>query len=177
VRRALDRWDGVTCLDRLDRRCFKGRFPCGLAHGYTGDRLVIVGDAAGLVRAFKGKGVTSAVRTGIRAARVILEQGISAEAFGAFQQANRDIISDIPYGRVMRRVTILASRFGLMDVVMRAADRDERLRRALFDAVSGHRPYREVARQILHPQALVALLSALLAGRGDGRPGDGGPPR
>jgi flavin-dependent dehydrogenase len=50
----------------------KGRFPCGLAQRYAGDRFVLVGDAAGLVRAFKGKGITSAIQTGMRAAEVIL---------------------------------------------------------------------------------------------------------
>ncbi len=165
VRRALAGWDGVTCLERDDRRNFKGRFPCGLAGGYSGDRFVIVGDAAGLVRAFKGKGVTSAVRTGIRAARVILEHGISSEAFRAFRKANRDIISDIPYGRAMRFVTIHAARLGLMSVVLRAADRDEHLRQALFDAVSAHRPYREVARHVLRPRSILALLAALVPRR------------
>ena len=59
---------------------FKGRFPRSLAHNYYGDRYVMIGDAAGLVRAFKGKGVTTAVMTGIRAAETILNHGISHQA-------------------------------------------------------------------------------------------------
>jgi flavin-dependent dehydrogenase len=165
VRQALAAWDGATRLDQRDLRCFKGHFPCGLARHYTGDRFLMVGDAAGLVRAFKGKGVTSAIQTGIRAARVILEQGIGAEALSAFRAANRDIVSDVPFGQAMRRVTIAASRFGLMDLVLRAAARDGQLREALFDAVSAHRPYREVVRKVLSLASLRALLACLRPGR------------
>jgi flavin-dependent dehydrogenase len=161
VRQALSAWDGTTRLDPGDLRCFKSRFPCGLARGYTGDRFVMVGDAAGLVRAFKGKGVTSAIQTGARAAHVLLEVGVSAEALRAFHAANRDIVGDIPFGRAMRHVTIWAARLGLMDLVLRAAQRDARLREALFDAVSAHRPYREVVRQVFSRASILALLAAL----------------
>jgi flavin-dependent dehydrogenase len=61
----------------------------------------MVGDAAGLVRAFKGKGVTSAIQTGVRAAETILHHGISAAAFQSYRAANRDILADLPYGRAM----------------------------------------------------------------------------
>ncbi len=161
VRQALAGWDGATCLGEGDLRCFKGRFPCGLAHGFTGHRFLMVGDAAGLVRAFKGKGVTSAVQTGIRAAQVLLDAGIGDEALRAFHAANNDIVSDIPFGRVMRRVTVGASRLGLMGRVLLAAQRDTRLREALFDAVSAQRPYREVVRKLLSPSLPRALLAGL----------------
>ncbi len=160
VEQALQGWDG-TCLGEGDLRCFKGRFPCGLARGFTGDRFLMVGDASGLVRAFKGKGVTSAVQTGIRAARVILEEGIGVEALRAFHVANRDIVSDIPFGRAMRQVTVLASRLGLMDVALRAAEGGPRLRDALFDAVSGERPYREIVAKLISPSSLRALAAGL----------------
>src|SRR5450756_2990749 len=99
---------------------------------YYGDRYVMVGDAAGLVRAFKGKGVTSAIQTGIRAAQVILRNGISTDAFRAYHTANQDILEDLPYGRFMRILTIAASRFGLMDFALVAAETDPSLRQALF---------------------------------------------
>lgn len=140
---------------------FKGRFPRGLARRYSGDRFVLVGDAAGLVRAFKGKGVTSGIQTGIRAARVILEEGISAEAFRAYDRANRDILDDLPYSRAMRVLTVLASRFGWMDLAIRAAANEPALRQAMFDAVSAHRPYQDVVRNMLSSSALRALFKAL----------------
>lgn len=161
VRRVLPNLENAGRYDDNDLRYFKGRFPRGLARHFTGDRFVMVGDAAGLVRAFKGKGVTSAILTGIRAARVILQQGISGRAFETYHAANRDITGDLPYGQAMRRLTILASRFGLLDPLLAAAESDAGLRRALFDAVSAHRPYRTVVREALSPASIRAVALAL----------------
>ena len=117
----------IPVVDRLhpngdnDLVYFKGRFPRSLARNYYGDRYVMVGDAAGLVRAFKGKGVTTAVLTGIRAAETILSHGNTGEAFHQYYRtANQDIIQDLPYGRAMRMLTIFMSRVGLLDPVLRA---------------------------------------------------------
>ncbi|RME50068.1 MAG: hypothetical protein D6790_21695, partial [Caldilineae bacterium] len=138
--------------DERDLRFYKGRFPCSLARRFYGDRYVMVGDAAGLVRAFKGKGVTSGVLTGIRAAEAILTAGIHAGAFhNHYRSANRDIIGDLPYGRGMRLATMLLARWGLLAPVVRAAAANRDLQQALFDAVSAHAPYREVLARTLHP--------------------------
>ena len=100
---------------------FKGRFPRSLARNYYGDRYVMIGDAAGLVRALKGKGVTTAVLTGIRAAETILNHGYTREAFHQhYRTANQDIIQDLPYGRAMRVLTIFMARVGLLNPVLRA---------------------------------------------------------
>jgi len=124
--------------------------------------LCAVGDAAGLVRAFKGKGVTSAILTGLRAAQVILRDGISAAAFQAYHVANSDITRDLPYGQMMRRLTILAARFNLLEPVLRAAEIDPGLRQALFDAVSAHRPYHDVVRETLSLTSVRAIAVALV---------------
>jgi hypothetical protein len=153
--------------ESADLRFFKGRFPCGLARHFSGDRFVLVGDAAGLVRAFKGKGITSAIQTAIRAARTICRTGISGRAFRGYHAANADILGDLPYGQGMRHLTVLASRLGLMDPVLQAAEADEGLRRALFDAVSAHRPYRDVIREGFSLASFRAILAALLS---PGRP-------
>jgi len=127
-------------LDQL--HFYKGRFPRSLASGFYGDRYVMIGDASGLVRAFKGKGSTTAVLTGIRAAESIL---ISKNAFQEhYRSANMDIISDLPYGRFMRQVAKLISRYGLLGPVVRAAKESPELREALYGAVSGHDNYRAV---------------------------------
>jgi flavin-dependent dehydrogenase len=148
-----------------DLRFFKGRFPNSQAYGYYGDRYVIVGDAAGLVRAFKGKGITTAVQTGVRAAHTIIEAGISRAAFEAdFAAANRDITDDLPYGRAMRVLVALSARFGLLDPVIRAAGHNEKARAGLFDAVSAHAPYRDVLIEMLHPSAVGAVLREMVRG-------------
>ncbi len=157
----------LPCLENAGRSkpddlCFfKGRFPSGLAHNFIGDRFVMVGDCAGLVRAFKGKGVTSAIQTGIRAAQVILKDGISRETFQVYQSANQDILADLPYGQFMRLLTITASRFGLMDLALVASETDPNLRQALFNAVSGHSAYKPIVRYILSPATLLSFARAL----------------
>jgi len=164
VRACLPSLEHAGTHDANDLRFFKGHFPCSLARGYYGDRYVMVGDAAGLVRAFKGKGVTSAVQTGIRAAQTILQAGISTQAFARhYRPANWDILHDLPYGRVMRLLTILLARYGLFGPVLRAARQDTDVRTALFNAVSAHAPYRQVLIQALRPRPLLAILRALLS--------------
>jgi flavin-dependent dehydrogenase len=170
VRRALPYFENAGRFDAHDLQYFKGRFPRGLARNFTGDRFVMVGDAAGLVRAFKGKGVTSAIQTGMRAAQVILQDGISARAFQRYRAANRDIIDDLPYGQAMRYLTILASRTGLMDAILRAAERDATLRHALFDAVSAHRPYRDVIRAGISRASMRAMFAAVFSSPSRGIP-------
>ncbi len=142
-----------------DWRYFKGRFPVSLARNFYGNRYVLVGDAGGLVRAFKGKGVNSAILTGQWAANTIMSVGISRRAFaGSYVLACREIIADEPYGRAIRRLATLARRLRLVDPVLRLAARDRVLRRALFDAVSGHDTYREIVHTMDWPRLLVRLL-------------------
>jgi flavin-dependent dehydrogenase len=163
VQSALPNLDHAGTYDPHDLRYFKGRFPRSTAQRYFGDRYVMVGDAAGLVRAFKGKGVTTAMLTGIRAAETIMQAGISERAFRAhYQHANRDITSDLPYGRVMRLMAIALARYKLLDPVVRAARQDPNLRQALFDAVSASAPYRDVFARSFRLGPVAAILGAML---------------
>jgi flavin-dependent dehydrogenase len=142
---------------------FKGRFPRSIAKNYYGDRYVMVGDAAGLVRAFKGKGVTTAVQTGIRAADTIMHHGITASAFSDhYRNDNHEIIADLPYGRVMRLVAIYMSRLGLLDAVIRAGRQSPEIRAALFDAVSAHGLYKDVMKKSLNPRSIQSVLTAMI---------------
>lgn len=143
---------------------YKGRIPRSQAKGYYGDRYVLVGDAAGLVRAFKGKGVTFAVITGIRAAETILQHGISGFAFfDHYCSLNKDITQDLPYGQAMRHFTIFLSHYRLLDPVIRAAKQNPMLQSALFDAASANAPYRQVIRQSIRPEIILAVLKAWIA--------------
>ena len=160
VKAVLSTFAGPGMVKTQPLSYFKGRFPRGLAKNYTGDRFIMIGDAAGLVRAFKGKGITSAIQTGIRAARVILSEGISKTAFQAYHAANQDILEDLPYGQAMRLFTILSSSTGIMDVAIGAAEIDPGLRQAFFDAVSAHRSYKEVVRRIISPSSVSSIAKA-----------------
>lgn len=158
----LPNLEQAGAYDPNDLRYFKGRFPRSLARGYFGDRYVMVGDAAGLVRAFKGKGVTSAVLTSIRAAEIIMQHGISEQAFHYYyRRANQDIVQDMPYGRFMRLMTIFISRYGLLAPVLRAARQTPALKSALFDAVSALAPYQEIIRRSIRPKTIWAIIRAM----------------
>ena len=170
VQRVLPSFENAGKFNPKDLSYFKGRFPCGLARRYTGDRYVILGDAAGLVRAFKGKGGTSAIQTGMRGAEAILRHGISDWAFREYHTDNQDITRDLPFGKMMRFLTVWASRLGLMGVVIRAAKNDTGLSRALFDAVSAHRSYTQVVQDSVSFHAMRAVLASLtVPRRGHGR--------
>ncbi|UCD99606.1 MAG: hypothetical protein JSV42_02430 [Chloroflexota bacterium] len=165
VLQVLPELNGGNVQQNHDLIYFKGRFPRSLARNYYGDRYVMVGDAAGLVRAFKGKGVTTAVMTGIRAADTILNHGYSQKAFhDHYRTANHDIIQDLPYGHTMRFLTIMMSRIGFLNPVLRAARDCPDLESALFDAVSAHALYREVLSKSLRPTTILAILKAMLPG-------------
>ncbi len=145
-----------------DLRFFKGRFPSSLAREYYGNRYVVVGDAAGLVRPFKGKGITSAVLSGVRAAKTILIHGVSQQAFhDHYRPANQDITSDLLYGRAARLITINLARYRLLNPVLRAAATNHDLQSALHGAVSGHTPYRQVLRKALSPRSVFDIVRAL----------------
>jgi len=138
---------------------YRGRFPISVAKHFYGDRYACVGDAAGLVRAFKGKGVTSACQTAIWAAETAMTVGVSRHAFHThYRAACRRILSDLPYGRAMRRLAILGSRLGLVDTLIALAEEDAHLRHALFNSISAHRPYRDIVAEVTAPAELGRLL-------------------
>lgn len=137
---------------------YRGRFPISLARHFYGNRYACVGDAAGLVRAFKGKGVTSACQTAVWAAQTAVLHGVSRQAFHRhYRAACQAIISDFPYGRVMRWLANTGSRLGTVDLLLRMAEQDATLRHALFDAVSAHRSYRDIVADLLAPREILRL--------------------
>jgi flavin-dependent dehydrogenase len=143
---------------------FKGRFPMSVAKHFCGDRYVIVGDAAGLVRPFKGKGVNSACISGVAAARAMMMEGISKEALQAFFTADarlQAILHDLFYGRLIRKLAITSARYGFLDDVIDLAREEPLLRCALLDSVSAHRPYKEIVRETLQPALALKLAGAV----------------
>ena len=165
VRQALPSCEPVNQLTFKGLHYYKGSFPSGPGKNIIGDRFVMVGDAAGLVRAFKGKGVTTAIQSGIRAAETILFEGISGKALQTYLASNRDILKDLPYGQIMRQLTILASRYGLMAAVIEAAQKQDSLRQALFGAVSGHWPYQKVLKTSFSPSNIWAIGTTAISPR------------
>ncbi len=131
---------------------FKGKFPISPAGNLFGDRYVTIGDAAGLIRPFKGKGINSACLTGICAARCMLNFGVSREAFQNYIRDCEELTADLWYGRMIRLLTNLSTRYGFMDHILKIAERDPLFMEALFNIVSGELPYRQILKNTLSPR-------------------------
>ena len=126
------------------RGYFKGAFPLGPARGLYGDRYAVIGDAAGLVRPFKGKGIDCALEGGRQCAAAMLGQGISRQALAHFARSQRHLARDVWYGRLVRWLVAVTSKHDLLDPFIEEAARRPALRQTLFDCVSGRTTYRDV---------------------------------
>ncbi len=122
---------------------FKGKFPTLPAKAPIGERYVMIGDAAGFNRPFKGKGINSAVITGIKAAEALASKGLTRSAFEGYLEDCCELTDDIPYGRILRVLTIRFSKYGLMNGVLEAAKKEPALRKAMFNVVSGQETYKK----------------------------------
>ena len=143
---------------------FKGAFPNGPARGFFGDRFVLIGDSAGLIRPFKGKGINSAVITGKIAGETIVNEGISEDAFRSFEARCQDLIGDLWYGRFVRWLVVVLSWTFSLDPIIDLASRNATLRKALFNSVSGRDTYRRIVRSCLKPGILFGILWSYIKG-------------
>lgn len=137
---------------------YKGTFPRSPAQNFFEDRFVAVGDAAGLMRPFKGKGINSAIITGALAARTAVINGISKHAFRNYQRQCAFLINDYPYGRFMRGVTNFISHQLSLGPVIRFAKKNDVFRWALTKSVSGGAEFREIVRRCFRPGVAFGLL-------------------
>jgi flavin-dependent dehydrogenase len=142
----------------------KGRFPTSLARRIHGERYLTIGDAAGLVRPFKGKGVTTACLTGCLAARTMLDCGIGEDAMHRFYAECRHLTDDIFYGRIVRKLVRVACRAGMMDDLIRQAHRDAGLRTAMYCCVSGEGTFRHVLARTVGLGRGLRVAGAMLRG-------------
>ncbi len=71
---------------------YEGRFPSAPARAPYGHRYALVGDATGWLRPFKGKGINTAIITGLRAADAMLAHGVSRRAFTNYRKACADLL-------------------------------------------------------------------------------------
>ncbi|MDT7603225.1 MAG: hypothetical protein QOF61_1222, partial [Acidobacteriota bacterium] len=143
VRKLLPPLDGRTI------NYYEGRFPSAPARGSFGHRYALVGDATGWLRPFKGKGINTAIITGIRAAEAMLAHGVSRAAFREYRKSCRDLLGDHVYGIMVRRLMLWGARY-LLDPMIDVGKTDPLMYDALFDSVSGHDSYRNIIRRSLH---------------------------
>ena len=143
---------------------YEGRFPSAPAAQPYGHRYVLAGDATGWLRPFKGKGINTAVVTGLRAADAMLAHGVSRQAFTHYRKACADLLGDHFYGVVVRRLMVAGARF-MLDPLLDIGKTDPLMYAALFDGVSGHAAYRDIIRRTLKPHLVRKVAMRLLRGR------------
>ncbi len=148
---------------RLD--LYRGRFPNGPGRGLYGDRYLVIGDASGLLRPFKGKGVTAACHAGVVAAQTIMRNGLTREALAGYEDSMSDLLRDMPYGAALRQVAIRLANFGLVDRLLQRAERDPELKAALYYSVSGEKPFWAILRDHLGPVTMTRAGLALMLGQ------------
>jgi flavin-dependent dehydrogenase len=136
---------------------YKGSFPISPARDFYGERYITIGDSAGLVRPFKGKGINMALLSGWYAARNILQRGVTEAALSQVKKDFSEQIGDLWYGRAARWMAGLLSRYGLLEPVLRAARHNDQLRQALYDSVSARDTYRNILNRSMSPGVLLAI--------------------
>jgi flavin-dependent dehydrogenase len=144
--------------------CHKGRFPTSLAHHIHGKRYLTIGDAAGLVRPFKGKGVTTACQTGCLAATTMLDCGVGEDAMHHFYAECQHLTDDIFYGRIVRKLVRVARGAGAMDELIRQAHQDAALRAAMYCCVSGEGTFQHLLAETAGVRRGLRVAGAVLRG-------------
>src|SRR3990167_7702650 len=134
---------------REDLHYYSGKFPTCPAKNPYGDRYVMVGDATGWIRPFKGKGINTAIFTGLKAAETIIHYGISKRALENYTSNCKELADDFIYGLVVRYMTKLACRTGLFKVLMLMAQIDPQMYDAFYNAVSGQDSYKNIIRSTM----------------------------
>jgi flavin-dependent dehydrogenase/ribosomal protein S18 acetylase RimI-like enzyme len=153
-------------LPAFDERAinyYEGRFPSAPARGAYGHRYALVGDATGWLRPFKGKGISTAIITGLRAAETMLEHGVSREAGARYARACRDLFGDYAYGVAVRRLMLAGARV-FLDPMIDVGKVDPLMYDALFDAVSGHETYRNIIRRSFKPRLVRKVATRVFGG-------------
>ena len=156
---------------------FKGKFPTLPARAPLGEHYIMIGDAAGLNRPFKGKGINSAVTTGLRAAEAIAAFGLTRSAFEQYIKGCCELTADIPYGRMLRAVANRFAKYGLLDGVLEAAKTEPALQKAMFNIVSGQENYKKTWQETRNVGLLVRTFLASLRGKRKRTGHLQGPPR
>jgi flavin-dependent dehydrogenase/ribosomal protein S18 acetylase RimI-like enzyme len=142
---------------------YEGRFPSAPARGAYGHRYALVGDATGWLRPFKGKGINTAIVTGLRAAEAMLEHGVSRRAFQHYARACADLLGDYRYGVMVRRMMLMGALL-FLDPMIDVGKTDPLMYDALFNSVSGHDSYRNIISRSLKPRLVRKVAVRVLRG-------------
>lgn len=155
----------LPAFDPTTINYYEGRFPSAPARGAYGHRYALVGDATGWLRPFKGKGISTAIITGIRAAETMLEHGVSKKAFEHYRQACGDLLGDYRYGVLVRRLMLVGARL-FLDPMIDVGKTDPLMYEALFNSVSGHDSYRNIIKSSLNARLVNKVAARVVRGVG-----------
>ena len=144
---------------------YRGKFPGSPGRGAVGERYLMVGDATGWMRPFKGKGISMAIETGVLAAETIVEHGISLASFRKYEERTAALRADYLYGTWMRHLCKAGEIAGTLGTVLTMAKVDQEVHDALFNAVSGHDSFRNIFRRYARPRVLADVVRNYLADR------------
>lgn len=155
----------LPAFDPTTINYYEGRFPSAPARGAYGHRYALVGDATGWLRPFKGKGISTAIVTGIRAAETMLEHGVSKKAFERYRQSCGDLLGDYRYGVLVRRLMLWGARL-FLDPMIDVGKTDPLMYDALFNSVSGHDSYRNIIKSSLNARLVNKVAARVVRGVG-----------
>ena len=144
---------------------YRGKFPGKPARGATGDRYLMVGDATGWMRPFKGKGIHMAIHTGIQAAETMVELGIHSASFLQYEKRTRQLREDYLYGSWMRHLCKVGEITGMLGTILSMAKVNQDVHDALFSAVSGHGSFREMFHRYVRPRVIAEVVRNYLTDR------------
>jgi len=107
-------------------------------------RILLVGDAAGLVDPWLGEGIYYAVKSAFHASRAVLDNLDEGTVIGAYQQLlEEDILPDLKYAYIFRRIF-----YSKMPEILGLIGRFNRLRRAFTKLLNGELRYRDLAKYL-----------------------------
>jgi len=134
---------------------YSGCFPTSPARNFFADRMVVIGDASGMLRPFKGKGINAAIISGCTAAAVMMHRGLGAADFQRYYYpVFHSITEDIWYARTARWLNNILANHGAIDTLLGLASESKTLRDALTDAVSGACPYKSILKRFTHERLI-----------------------
>lgn len=161
--------DHLPPLSRDSLEVYRGKFPGKPARGATGDRYLVVGDATGWMRPFKGKGINMAIHTGIQAAETIVDHGTDSASLLKYEERSRQLRDDYLYGSWMRHLCKAGEITGMLGTVLSMAKVNQEVHDALFSAVSGHGSFRDIFTRYARPRVLADVVRNYVRDRRRGR--------
>lgn len=120
-----------------------------------GDRYVVIGNAAGLINHFKR--INSACLTGIKAADVMINRGISKKAFNVYYSNFSGTARDLLYAKIIRRLVIIAKNRGYISFIIKLVKKDQTLQNTICHCIFCDKPYKNVISYLCSPKLLIKV--------------------